>query len=356
MTTFTARVEASELASALDRLKPTKCPAVEMRPHAGGITLMSSGVDLSIDTEAVATASGDVVRVSAAPLATWASRVEGTVTAEFADRSVTFNAKRSKLRLGVMPSDDGSSYIWSAERGTEPIDLSPSVWESIKRCAPASSQDDGKAQFKSVNLEDGYVWATDSYRFHVIAEPTLAPLGFIPVPATALGALKVLDLGSVQASRAGRNQLHLSDGRTHVVIVLLATEPFKPAEKLRQLVPHADKRRYRLTVGRKAAAEALDAVASLTTEARIALRFDGQTLTLSAGQDGRDASFEVDASGDPWPGGSGANKAHLSDLLDVLTSDEVTLEWSSSKLPVVVLDGGFTGLLMPVRHDTDGSW
>ena len=358
MSTFTARVEASELASALSKVSPTKGTYVELSPDPEGLLVLTmAGDDLAIDSTCTAAVSGPPTRVSFAPLVRWAHNVEGAVNVELDEEGrLVFQTLRSKLSLAI-PGDD-VGYIWkAAEPDVTPLEMGPAVWSAIERCAPAATTDDQKAQFKAVVIEDGSVWATDSYRFHFVDLSELEPLGHIPLPLSAMQALKVLDLANVVAKRdnTGRKLLHLSDARTHVAFVLASSEPFNPRRVLGNLTPKEGSTLRRLTVERKALEKTLKDISGLVDGVTMTLSLSDGVLTFGARMDGREATFDMDASGEDWPTPITMNQAYFSGVVDALVGDSVTFDIYGGNKPAIVQEDGFIGIVLSVKV-ADQTW
>lgn len=232
------------------------------------------------------------------------------------------------------------------------IDFTAHDVELIRKVANFASKDDARPILTGLRFSDEHpagVAGTDSYRLGVARLSTKIPRAFL-LPANVARHLpiRLLDTEGVTATLGDRD-INLTFGDTTISSVLIEGE----FPRIAPLVP--DTSPCNITFDRAELTRAVRTAATLFTDAQpVRFDFDPKERTARLGLACTDVGkidtvvdFKIN---DNVPSSSCAfNPGYLAQLLESLAEDTVTLSMTDSLKPVLVREGPWTLLIMPVR-------
>ncbi|MDP9419140.1 MAG: DNA polymerase III subunit beta [Actinomycetota bacterium] len=327
------------------------------------LVLTGSDLDLTIQvTVAVAGATDGVAVLPARLVADIVRALEpGAVHVDAGDTDAQISSGRSNFIVRLLPAD-GFPRVTDLAADEVTLDAS-SLVDALRQVVPAASHDDARPVLTGVLMAaegDGLrLVATDSYRLAVRDLPGASVLRegqSVLVPSRALGELARLLSGAEQVSlRLGERDATFEVGAgvardTNTRLTTRLIEGQFP--NYRQLVP--ERHPNRLTVGREPLLDALRRVKLLARETipvRLALREGGVQLSAIT-QDVGQAEEDLDAKYEGSELTISFNPNYLSDGVEAVAGDEVTLETLDAVKPAVVRSverSDYLYLLMPIR-------
>lgn len=342
------------LTAALKTVTPA-LPKLVNNPILTGVLIETSGgraaltctnLDLTITTRLDAEGDdGDAV-VSASVLARIVGRLTGDeVCCELDDdrSSLNLSSGRAKARLPTMPV---AEWPHLKPLAGERFKLTPDDLDVIRRVTPAASDDTSRPALCGVHLEGTTVTATTSYHAARGTVPTEMPA--LTVPSTSLAAVLAQVDGELDVQHhIGR--VCLSDGTTSWTARLIE-EQYPNVERLIPTDP--------VTKVTAPVSQLLDAIRSAETTRRDdgPLHFtinEGEIVVRCVTLDVGDVTVSVDAEVDgPAVELVGYNPKFLVPLLQAVTEPEVTLDIVDHMKPMVIREGAWLGMIMPVRIST----
>jgi DNA polymerase-3 subunit beta len=238
--------------------------------------------------------------------------------------------------------------------------------EMVERTAFAVSTDETRYNLNGVLFEPApgaiRLVATDGHRLSLSERPLAGDFGLkrgVILPRKGLQELRKL-LGEAVESGEEKPEARLGFvensaifRRPGVVLVMRLIEGAFP--DYRQVIPKPGEKV--LSVGRQRLLETLRRVSLLSTDKAHAVKLElesGKLRVLSQNPDLGDAREEVPVKYDGEPIKIGFNARYLMDVLQVVRSEDVTLELADDLSPGVLrgatdADGGFTAVVMPMR-------
>lgn len=318
---------------------------------------MSSRLVLPVQAEQEGTALvpgrllGDVVR----------SLPQAAIEAEVAEDRMHLECGRAKFDLRLMPAEDFPAMPTPDSAATSASMKADHFSTAISQVARAASGDDHRPILTGVLLESDdatlNVVATDSYRLAVRTLPWEAALG-----VQALVPRRALDEARRVAEQLGSEiQLILEESQATIefpdrrITTRLIEGKFID---YRQLLPEAWERRLRVT--RRELMEVVKRVAVVgeanTNATPVTLHIDADTIRITAGSGELGEAEETlpgELEGEPLE--IAFNPRYLTDGLDAVSDEEITLEFRDALKPAVLRPGDANGqgdflyLLMPVR-------
>lgn len=311
------------------------------------LTLTATNLDLTISHNIYADGdqAGVDLLVPAGALTRMVSSMSGeTVTLERTDAlSVGIRCGRTKANLSTI--DPGGWPRFPALHA-EAHELTPVQVELIRRVAHAASTDKGRPVLVGVHLDGDTARATDSFRLASVPLDLGDDWAPITIPSHALAA--VLGHADDLTIQADANAARLTAGDTTWTTRLVDQEGGYPA--FARLI--RDESAHHLTVNREALVESVGRALTIdgdTSAVRLGI-VDGDLVVTRRGL-GDSINDVLDITADS--GGTIPDVAmdgrYLVDLLNAATGDEVTLEIEDELKPIVMHDGEWVGLIMPVR-------
>jgi DNA polymerase III subunit beta len=320
------------------------------------LVLSGSDLDLTIQVTISVSGQGDGVVVLPARLAgdIVRSLPQGAVMVETDRDQAQITAGRSEFSVRLLPADD-FPRLPDAPADEVTLDAA-ALADALRQVVRAASHDDARPILTGVLMAaegDGLrLVATDSYRLAVRDLPGVSVLRegqSVLVPSKALGELARVLSGAESATlRLAERDATFVVGGTKLTTRLIEGD----FPNYRQLIPSSYPNR--LVVGREPLLDALRRVKLLAREAtpiRIALKPDGIELSAVT-QDVGQAHEDVDAKHDGVEMVIAFNPEYLTDGVEAVEGDEVTLETVDALKPAVVRSvesQDYLYLLMPVR-------
>jgi DNA polymerase III subunit beta len=323
-----------------------------------GDRLVMSGSDLDLTIQVATTVSGqeDGVVVLPARLAgdIVRSLQAGKVEVDTDGDTARITSGRSEFSVRLLPADD---FPRLPEAPADEVTLEAgALAEALRQVVRAASHDDARPILTGVLMVaegDGLrLVATDSYRLAVRDLPGASVLRegqAVLVPSKALVELGRVLSGAANATlRLAERDATFVVGDTRVTTRLIEGD----FPNYRQLIPSSYPNR--LVVGREPLLDALRRVKLLAREAtpvRISLTADAIELS-AATQDVGQAHEGVDAKYEGTEMVIAFNPEYLTDGVEAVEGDEVTLETVDALKPAVVRSvesQDYLYLLMPVR-------
>jgi DNA polymerase-3 subunit beta len=323
-----------------------------------GNRLVLSGSDLDLTIQVGLEVAGITDGVAVLPARLSADIVRalepGAVHVEVEADEGRISAGRSQFAVRLLPADD---FPRLPEASADEVTLdAAALAEALRQVVRAASHDDARPILTGVLMAaegDGLrLVATDSYRLAVRDLPGASVLRegqAVLVPSKALGELgRVLSGADTVTLRLAERDASFVVGDARLTTRLIEGE----FPNYRQLIPNTQPNR--LTVGREPLLDALRRVKLLAREAtpvRITLKPDGIELSAIT-QDVGQAHEDLDAKYEGAEMVIAFNPEYLSDGVEAVEGDEVTLETVDALKPAVVRSvesKDYLYLLMPVR-------
>ena len=327
-----------------------------VKAELAGDRLTLSGSDLDLTIQVSIPVNGQTDGVAVLPrLAADIVRVlePGAVEVVAEGDEARIASGRSQFSVRLHSADD---FPRLPELPADEVTLdAAALAESLRQVVRAASHDDARPILTGVLMAaegDGLrLVATDSYRLAVRdlrGTSVLREGQTVLVPSRALGELQRLlsGAGSVTLRLAERDATFVV-GDTRLTTRLIEGE----FPNYRQLIPSSHPNK--LTIGREPLLDALRRVKLLAKEAtpvRITMKAEG--IELSATKDEGQAHEELDAKYEGTEMVIAFNAEYLSDGVEAVEGDEVTLETVDALKPAVVRSvesQDYLYLLMPVR-------
>lgn len=347
-------VEQNELVKAIERLRLAKTDEwiATMGAHEEGVIVLVSqnhvmSVSAIVPVSCMLNAAEHPVTLPLAALSRWVKNVSGEVNVEVDDNKVTFSVASATLPLFFVPD----RLIVMPPLDAEPVEVGAEVWDAVKRVEWCASTDDSRPQLTCVVLDDGAVWATDSYRAALVELP-----GFdiqTTIPPTLGSVFKVIDADEfTSVTLDERSGLHLTDKGGRVVLSTVAAQP--PTTKAIRGFVDRSNAMSELTLHRKDTLDALKHLKDVqgkqhqivfVTESELRVRTDDELIATHAFQ-------PIDRVGDVPD--FAANLAFLIEALESFREDEVTLHVFGAVKPITMVEGDYRTCLMPVRATIEG--
>ncbi len=330
------------------------------RMEITGDELRIVATDLDLTIEVVATVAGvaDGVAVIPAKLAADIVRAlePGAVTVETDADSAKIASGRSQFAVRVLPAEEFPMAV--GDVAAEAVTVgSGELAEALRQVVRAASSDEARPILTGVLFmatPDGMqLLATDSYRLAVRQLPGLHVVRGeqkVLIPSRALAELQRVLAGAGQAAvRLGTTEASFEVGAAKLTTRLIEGE----FPNVLNLIPMSFPNE--LTVNREALFDAVKRVKLLvrdqTTPVRLALRSDGVELTVTNPAEGT-ATEDVEAKYLGTDMVVAFNPQYLTEGIEALTADEITLETQDTLKPCVLRGVGaeeYLYLLMPVR-------
>jgi DNA polymerase-3 subunit beta len=325
-----------------------------------GDVLRLAGVDrdLTIQTQITVsgTTDGDAVLPSRLAVDIVRSLDAGAVVVELSDEDVVRIASgRSQFTVRSLPVDE---FPRVSPPAGDPVTLeAPVLAAALRQVVRAASTDNDRPVLTGVLMaatDTGLrLVATDSYRLAVRDLPgstVLAAGQKVLLPSRALAELqRLLGGGTEVVLRLGEFEAHFEVGPTRLTTRLLEGDYPNYANLIPKGSPN------RLVVGRDALLDAVRRVRLMTRDAttpvRLALRPDGVELTVITPDLGQ-ATEDVDAKYEGTEFTIAFNPAYLSDGVEAIEGDEVSIETQDAGKPATIraTEGpDYLYLLMPVK-------
>lgn len=355
-------VERSTLLQALIQTGPAAATRGMTLPILRAVHLQQDGpgrlrvtaTDLDITVSCTVPADIDPkfdVCVNAALLQKIVRQAAGPLTFTAGDGDVTVTWARTVAILNTFPVDE----FPKPPPVTGPtFTLSTADIDTIRRISAFSSTDDARPILTGLRFSRAYpagIAATDSYRLGVAELDADLPEEPFLLPSRVARFLPRLIETEEATVTVGDKDVQIDVAEISIRSTLIAGE-FPPLERLipKKTTPVTCK----VTFNRADLHQAARTAGIMAIDATpVRLEFDGNTARVVCLQrDVGQLSSTVDIKklkGDP-PGQTCAfNVRYLQDLLSVPDSDDVTLEINDHLKPVILRDGRWTLLLMPVR-------
>jgi DNA polymerase-3 subunit beta len=339
----------------------------ERLPVLAGARLAISGdelriiaTDLDLTIEVVATVAGIADGVAVIPAKLAADIVRslepGAVTVEADDEQAKIASGRSQFAVRVLPAEEFP--MAQGEVASESVTVaSGELADALRQVVRAASGDEARPILTGVLFmatADGMqLLATDSYRLAVRQLPGVNMVKGeqkVLIPSRALAELqRLLGAASDCAVRLGATEASFEVGSVKLTTRLIEGE----FPNVLNLIPASFPNE--LTVNRDALLDAVKRVKLMvrdqTTPVRLSLRSDGVELTVTNPAEGT-ATEDVEAKFLGSDMTVAFNPQYLTDGIEAVTGDELTLETQDTLKPCVLRGVGseeYLYLLMPVR-------
>lgn len=357
---MTTTINRKQLAAALKIVAPAVSrdhahPALHGVRIVGGpgerLTLTATNLDLTISHNIYTDGdqAGVDLLVPAGALTRMVSSMSGeTVAIEPDDVSVEIRSGRTKASLATI---DVAGWPQLPALDAEVHELTAEQVELVRRVTHAASVDKSKPVYNGVHFDGSTARATDSYRLATVPLDLGEDWAPISLPGPALATVLGVATEGIYL-QATTNAARLTAGDTTWTTRLAELTGGYPS--FDRLV--RDKSEHSLCVNRDALIESLGRVLTISGEGSLVKLsvVDGElTLTCSSESNGKGDTIDDALDIEAETGGAipdlGLNGHFLVDLLKATTADEVVLEIEDAMRPVMVHDGEWTGLIMPVR-------
>ncbi|HVT78991.1 MAG TPA: DNA polymerase III subunit beta [Acidimicrobiales bacterium] len=325
-----------------------------------GDELRIIATDLDLTIEVVATVAGIADGVSVIPAKLAADIVRslepGAVTIEADEEQAKIASGRSQFAVRVLPAEEFP--MSQGEVGSDAVTVaSGELADALRQVVRAASGDEARPILTGVLFmatADGMqLLATDSYRLAVRQLPGVNMVKGeqkVLIPSRALAELQRLLNGAPEcAVRLGTTEASFEVGHVRLTTRLIEGE----FPNVLNLIPASFPNE--LTVNRDALLDAVKRVKLMvrdqTTPVRLALRSDGVELMVSNPAEGT-ATEDVEAKFLGADMTVAFNPQYLTDGIEAITGDELTLETQDTLKPCVLRGVGaeeYLYLLMPVR-------
>jgi DNA polymerase-3 subunit beta len=330
------------------------------RIQVSGDELRIIATDLDLTIEVVATVAGIADGVAVIPAKLAADIVRslepGAVTIEADNDQAKIASGRSQFAVRVLPAEEFP--MAQGEVAAEAVTVgSNELADALRQVVRAASGDEARPILTGVLFmatADGMqLLATDSYRLAVRQLPgqhIVKGEQRVLIPSRALSELqRVLSGASECAVRLGTTEASFEVGNAKLTTRLIEGE----FPNVLNLIPASFPNE--LTVNRDALLDAVKRVKLLvrdqTTPVRLSLRSDGVELTVTNPAEGT-ATEDVEAKFLGTDMTVAFNPQYLTDGIEAVTGDEITLETQDTLKPCVLRGVGaedYLYLLMPVR-------
>ena len=339
----------------------------ERLPVLAGARLAISGdelrviaTDLDLTIEVVATVAGIADGVSVIPATLAADIVRslepGAVTIEADDEQAKIASGRSQFAVRVLPAEEFPMAQGDVASDAVKV-ASGELADALRQVVRAASGDEARPILTGVLFmatADGVqLLATDSYRLAVRQLPGVNVVKGeqkVLIPSRALAELqRLLSAAPDCAVRLGTTEASFEVGNVKLTTRLIEGE----FPNVLNLIPASFPNE--LTVNRDALLDAVKRVKLMvrdqTTPVRLSLRSDGVELTVTNPAEGT-ATEDVEAKYLGTDMAVAFNPQYLTDGIEAVTGDEITLETQDTLKPCVLRGVGaeeYLYLLMPVR-------
>lgn len=323
-----------------------------------GIHCTASSLDETIthriDPTSLDTRIGTVI-VNTARLARIVAGLDGAnVTVEEVDDHVTIECGSSTVTLPRISVDDYPGVV-TPTKSTKWVDLTSDDVTAIRRVLHAASTDMTKGLMRGVAFGGGLARATDSYR---LAQATITDK--IPEIVVDAGLLRritstVDDVNPLRIA-VGDPHIHFSAGDTTWTTLPCATAPVMTSfPRFNTLIRDSSPHEVSIPLDAlTAAVRRTETIGESTTDATpTVLTFgDGHVTIDRVNTDVGTIVDQIPIDGDasdvpPF----GVRPEYFADLLDAASGDTITLGVDTSLRPVMAVNDGWIGLIMPIRTE-----
>ena len=278
----------------------------------------------------------------------------GQISFVVRDEEIQINSGKSEFNLRTLPADEFPKF--EEPGGNEATLDTKSLANAFEQVVKAASMDDARPILTGVLLaaeQEGLrLVATDSYRMAIRDIPGTEILSrdeLVLIPSRALDVVKrILSEGNELAVVLGEKEAVFKIGDTSIVTRLIEGE----FPNYKGLIP--EKNKNKLIINREETLAALQRVKLLAREAtpiRLSMT-DKKIELLAIEQDIGQATEIIDGTYSGEEITVAFNPDYLIDGLDVISTEEVSLETTDALKPAILKglnEETFLYLLMPVR-------
>jgi hypothetical protein len=343
-------IPSADLRRMIDRLKPCRGvgPWVGRFDLYGAPDLLvaSTGETVSAEVSSrVETADDDAVTLPLAGIEAWLAGVDGTVTVEQDDTIVTFTTDDASLPV-PLAAPEHEPALPPAPRETLP--LPEAVWPALARVSWAARRMDANppTAYNMLHVIPGSVWASDDKGFAMVAIPEVGKdVSFYPELADVL---RFMSLEDTKVTVDEDRRLHLTDSHGRYVLPTFAGS----VPSIGSLSRFTDALNRHVTFNRKELHDALGFLKALmapdSNRVLASFEFGVCVLEVTTTND-QPATREVSCGSGAEGVNLGFNLATMRAALASLHGEKVTLDVADGQLPIVMREGDYTALLMPIK-------
>jgi DNA polymerase-3 subunit beta len=227
----------------------------------------------------------------------------------------------------------------------------PGFLAALGMVAGAISQDENRYALNGVYLvpDKGVLVATDGHRLHIGRIPPVKKLAAGILPRKAVSVILSAGKSALETGAISENMFttHLTNG---VIVCRLIEGQFPNYEAV---IPKAETLTTSVTVPSQTLREAIvtvSVVAENRNKPSVQLAANGAiTLSASSQELGQAEVALAGATHAGKPVKIGLNARYLADVLGQVTSDAVTIQMKDELSAILVNDGNFSAVVMPMR-------
>ncbi len=341
-----AQVDAQALDDAIKIVKPAAGNAgvhgcVHLWAEDGELSLTCTNLVLTISTKIPATVGEPgVVLAGLSTILGAVAPISGPISLSDSPDSVLIEGGGAAVVINRPQSEDwpaifgfdGDAVTISADR----------VWH-LKKLLPFANPIASHPELAGIHLTGGHAMATDGNAMAVVRLPG-AEFPGVTVPGPSLKAVLLAADGDVLCSADDR-RASFTVGNTTWMTQLIGDK--YPSEFLLSQVEVPDPEH--LTVARDDLVTALAIAASVQPELAIRVTPHEDLLEFSSRSERGHASHAIPFEGTiNWP--FSIDPKYLKGILPAVRDDDVTLATTGPQKAIVVAEGDFTGIFMPIRE------
>jgi hypothetical protein len=346
-------IPATDLRRMVDRLKLTR------GQQWFGLFLVYGDDDLIVRS------SGEVVSAEVYTSEVWIDRPEGDLPYRVALPLHRLDAWLSGVDGEVRATQDGSVVTFETDDASLPVPTVPGyepmlppvpsealplpgeVWEALSRVSWAARpfSNSPPTWRNMLHVSKRRVWASEDHRSAMVNIPEHdTPISFYPDVADIL---RTIDTETMVATVDRERRLYLSDQYGRYVVPTFCDEVPDDA-LLDRLEAIADANTHRVSSNRKEMMESLSFLKSLmaNNSERVIVSCDEGCLLEVVTADDHSATWELPCTGHAPR--IGLNLSNLRSALGTLSTEEATLHLGGERAPVMMKEGGYTALVMPI--------
>lgn len=324
--------------------------AVLIEADIRGLVITGTDRDLTIAASATAEVQdAGRVLVDGVTFASLAAAADGdSVQLQLEDGMLSVSSGRASWRLRTIANSDFPRV--SHLEGGRTVD-GAAFLSAVRRVLPAVSRDGTRPSLQGILFdaegETLRLVATDGYRLNLLDTDLPITLFGKPVvvPGRALTELARVKVSEVAIAADDNQVTFTTPGLTVTSRLIEAAYP-----PYRQLIP-ADERTTVLTLDKESTLGAIKRV-SLLADAKshaVVLELDWTGARLVVNGEVGAASEQLDAQYNGDELRVGFNARYLTETLDSVTTESVSFTFDGALRPILARDGGYLGLLMPVK-------
>ena len=300
------------------------------------------------------------VSVDAQTLKAVTDTLVGEVRLELADKALVIlnGANRTTLRI-----IEETIPIIGGETTADLFTLSGASLRSLARVLPFASTEDSRPALQVLHLtisDQGVVAQTaDGFTAGIVVEKFLEArekaVVSLPINFARLLAALVEEKDTVKVQSAGENRFlfHLAQTESGKSLILATVAPANafPAEQLAQLLQGAQtSTTTRMTLQKQALLQTVRMVGAMGTQNTFLKVANGTIKVASAPTDTGQARNVLDGTVTGTDAKVWMSALYLKRAVDACKA-ELTVQLGGEKKPVLLIEGNFTGILMPLFVD-----